>query len=84
MIRSYYHCCCINEPVIISHCAHLKLGHRFHAPSKVCSDRDDVVPLKGMYIIGNVGKISSTQLHVCLLFLNQDTNIYTEQQKKCK
>ena len=25
MIRSYYHCCCINEPVIFSQCVHLKL-----------------------------------------------------------
>ena len=43
MIRSYYRCCCINEPVIFSHCVHLKLGHRFHALLKVCSDRDDIV-----------------------------------------
>ena len=25
---------------------HLKLGHRFHALSKVCSDRNNTVPLK--------------------------------------
>ena len=31
MIRSYYCCCCINKPVIFSHCVHLKLWHRFHA-----------------------------------------------------
>ena len=33
MIRPYYRCYmyCINEPVIFSHCAHLKLGHWFHA-----------------------------------------------------
>ena len=44
-IRSYYHCCCINEPVIFSHCVYLKLhvGHRFHALSKVCSDCDNTV-----------------------------------------
>ena len=35
------HCCCINKPVIFSHCVHLKLGHRFHVLLKVCSDRDD-------------------------------------------
>ena len=50
MIRSYYHSCCIhvNEPIIFSHCAHLKLGHRFHALSKVipCSDHDDTARLK--------------------------------------
>ena len=46
MTRSYYRCCCINGPVIISHCVHLKLGHRFHALLKVCSDRDDTVPLQ--------------------------------------
>ena len=46
MTRAYYRCCCINEPVIFSHCVHLnKLGHRFHALLKVCSDRDDIVPL---------------------------------------
>ena len=28
-----------------SHCVHLKLGHRFHALLKVCSGRDDIVPL---------------------------------------
>ena len=33
------------RPVIFNHCFHLKLGHRFHALLKVCSDRDDVVPL---------------------------------------
>ena len=28
MIRSYYYrCCCINKPVIFSHCVHLKLWH---------------------------------------------------------
>ena len=46
MIRSYYRCCCINEPVIFSHCVHHKLGHWFHALLKVCCDRDDTVPLK--------------------------------------
>ena len=46
MIRSYYRCCCINEPIFFSHCAHLKLGHRFHALLEVCSDRDDIVPLR--------------------------------------
>ena len=35
MIRSYYRCWCINKPVIFSHCAHLKLEHRFHALMKV-------------------------------------------------
>ena len=45
MIRSYYRCCCINEAVIFSDCVHLKLGHRFHALLKVCSDRDNIVPL---------------------------------------
>ena len=45
MISSYYCCCCINEPVFFSRCVHLKLGHRFHALLKVCSDRDDTVPL---------------------------------------
>ena len=41
MIRSYYRCCCINEPVIFS----LKLKHRFHALLAVWSDHDDIVPL---------------------------------------
>ena len=36
---------CINEPVILSHCVHLKLGHRFHALLKVYFDRDNTVPL---------------------------------------
>ena len=31
--------------LIFSHCVHLKLGHRFNALLKVCSDRDDIVPL---------------------------------------
>ena len=48
-VRSYmyYRCCCLHEPVIFSHCIHLtcKLGHRFHALLKECSDRDDSVPL---------------------------------------
>ena len=45
MIRSCYRCCCINEPVIFSHCVH-KLGHRFHALLKVYSDCDDSVYLR--------------------------------------
>ena len=45
MIRSYYHCCCINEPVIFSRCVHLKLGCRFHLLLTVCSGRNDIVPL---------------------------------------
>ena len=45
VIRSYYRRCCINEPVIISHCVNLTLGHRFHALLIVCFDRDDIVPL---------------------------------------
>ena len=46
MIRSYYRCCCINEPLIFSHLVHLKLhvGHWFHALLEVCSDCDDTVP----------------------------------------
>ena len=53
-IRSYYCCCCCcctNEPVIFSHCVHLKLGHRFRALLKVCSDRDDTAPLRGKQIL---------------------------------
>ena len=41
MIRSYYRCCCVNEPVIFSHFVKLKRGHWFHALSNVCSDHDD-------------------------------------------
>ena len=44
-VKINYRCCCITEPVILSHCAHLKLWHRFHALLKVCSDCDDIVPL---------------------------------------
>ena len=44
MIWPYYRCCCINEPIIFSHCVYLKLGHRFHALLKVCSDSDNIVP----------------------------------------
>ena len=50
MLHLYISCIvCIvfiyNEPVIFSHCVHLKVGHRFHALLKVCSERDDVVNL---------------------------------------
>ena len=45
MIWSCYRCCCIT----FSHWAHLKLGHRFHALLKVCSDRGDMFPLKGKW-----------------------------------
>ena len=31
--------------IIMQPVAHLKLGHRFHALLKVCSDRKDIVPL---------------------------------------
>ena len=44
--RLYYHCCCIIEAVIFSHCVHLKLGHWFHALLNVCCDYDDTVPLR--------------------------------------
>ena len=44
-MRSYYCCCCISEPLILSHCVRIKLGHRFYALfKKVCSDRDNMVP----------------------------------------
>ena len=43
-IRSYYHCCCIYETVNFSHSV-LKLGHQFNTLLKVCSDRDDTIPL---------------------------------------
>ena len=33
------------QPIIFSHCVHLKLGHRFHALLKVCFDYDDTVAL---------------------------------------
>ena len=45
MIRAYYRCCCINEPVIFSHCVYLKLGCPFHALLKVYSECDDIVHL---------------------------------------
>ena len=52
MLRSYKYnrCCCINEPVISSHCVH-SIGHRFRALLIVCSDRgnDIVFKLKGQY-----------------------------------
>ena len=46
-LRSYYHCCCKNEPVIFTRHVHLKL--LFHALLKVCSDCDDSVPLRLLY-----------------------------------
>ena len=49
MIRSCYRCCCINEPVIFSHFVNLKLGHWFHALSKVCTDSDDTAPLRAKH-----------------------------------
>ena len=60
----------INEPVISSHCVHLKLWHRFHALLNVCSDHDDNVPLMGRYGIGNVGKTVPTSM--LKLSLNQE------------
>ena len=51
MIRSYYRCCCIKEPAIFSHCVHFKLGCRFHALLKVCSDRDDIVTFSASRLI---------------------------------
>ena len=50
MIRSYFRCGCINEPVIFSHRVNLKLGHRFHALLKVCAGRDYIVPLMSMSV----------------------------------
>ena len=42
MIRSY--CCCINEPVIFSHCVHFRTPIPY-VLLKVCPDHDDIVPL---------------------------------------
>ena len=67
MIRSYYRSCCINERVIFSHCVHLKLGHRFHALLKVCSDRDDAVPL--------MAEVDMSQVHVCIRELGELSKI---------
>ena len=47
MIIGHDCCCYMNEPVIFGQCV-LKLGHRFHALLKVCSDCDDLVPLRFM------------------------------------
>ena len=46
ILRLYYHCYCINEPVIF-----IILGHQFHALLKVCSDHDDIVPLIPKYFV---------------------------------
>ena len=62
MIRSFYCCCCINEPVIFS--VHHKLGQRFHALLKVCPDCDDTVPCKGQRTPYNF-KGSDHNLKVC-------------------
>ena len=43
----------MNEPVIFSHCVHLKLGHPFHALLEVCCDRDDTAPLRTLLLIRN-------------------------------
>ena len=47
MIRSYYH---VNAAEMSQYFSvtvfHLKLGHRFNALLKVCSDRDDTAPLR--------------------------------------
>ena len=61
MIRSYYQYCCINEPVIFSHCVHLKLGRRFHAlllrswqycPFKQCESYGLIKGRRGRYHLG--------------------------------
>ena len=41
----------IYDPVIFSRYVHLKLGHRFHALLKICSDHDDIVPLNLYWLI---------------------------------
>ena len=66
MITSY--CCCTNEPVIFSHSVHLKRGHRFHTLLKVCSDRDDAVPLEVtqslMWFSGRCSKVQNALMIV--------------------
>ena len=39
MIKSYYRCCCINQPVIFSHCVHLTTPIPCHAESLLWSWR---------------------------------------------
>ena len=68
MIRLYYRCCCINEPVIFNHCVNLKLGHRFHALLKVRSDRDDIVPLTHKSSSGSMQNILSRLQVTFILF----------------
>ena len=74
MIRSHYRCCCINQPVIFSHCVHRKLGHRFHAQLKVCSDRDDVVPLN-VYVC-----VRSLLFQIHLHLFRNPTSLRTDQR----
>ena len=76
MLRSYYRFCYINEPVIFSHCVHLKLGHRFHALLKDCSDRDATAPLKGMYNIGNKWIIKLTNFSKILDILQNPAHSF--------
>ena len=59
-------CCCINEPVFFSNCVQRKLWHRFHALLKVCSDRDDIVPLKSINQVKSVLKISKGNINRCI------------------
>ena len=51
---------CINEPVIFSRRIHLKLGHRFHALLKVCSDHDDTVLLSVLHYSHEVHNMVTT------------------------
>ena len=46
----------------------LKIGHRFHAPLKVCSDPDDIVPLKPF--CDCKGQNQSKCLYTCQPFLS--------------
>ena len=68
MTRSYYRCCCINEPVMFSHCVHLKLGHQFRALLKVCSDRDAIVSVQGSRIQNYMYFASTLNIGLALFF----------------
>ena len=81
MIRSYYRCCCINEPVIFIHCVHLKstLEHWFHALLKVCFNRDDTVPLSGQQNSYSFTCIS--YMYMYILFYLKGTSVSSRSEQ---
>ena len=63
--------------VLFNHCVHFKLGHRFHALLKVCSDCDDIATLTL-----NTPNHSTSNSRVCWILMDLVLSVLQHVEKR--